>query len=175
MRRLLATVKTDLKELRESIARLLAAKDYHPLDHVEMSRKLGLKQSQRVNLRNILREMEHAGQIARIRKNRYVLPDEADLVTGTLSIHPSGFAFLNTENAIGKDIFVAAENTGTAMNGDRVVVRITRAADHPSRKNFARAEGRVIRILERAKTTIVGTLKQSARFFSSLSYRTTRA
>jgi ribonuclease R len=166
VRRLVATVKTDLKNLRESIARLLADKSYQPLDHVEMSRKLGLNQNQRVSLRKILREMEHAGEIARIRKNRYVLPDEADLVTGTLAIHPSGFAFLNTGNVDGKDIFVAAENTGTAMNGDRVVVRITRGADHPSRKNFARAEGRVIRILERAKTTIVGTLKQSPRFFS---------
>ncbi len=160
-----AIVKLDLTKIREAVGRLLADKDYQPLDRVEMSRKLGLKPNQRVHLRNILREMEHAGTIARIRKNRYVLPDEADLVTGTLAVHPSGFAFLATENAAGKDVFVAAENTGTAMNGDRVVVRITRPADHPSRKGYARAEGRVIRILERAKTTIVGTLKQSPRFF----------
>jgi ribonuclease R len=158
-------MKTALKDLRQSVVRLMTDKNYQPLDRVEISRKLGLAASQRVHLRKILRDMEHAGEVARIRKNRYVLPDEADLVAGTLSIHPSGFAFLNPGKADGKDIFVAAENTGTAMNGDRVVVRVTRPADHPSRKAYARAEGRVIRILERAKSTIVGTLKQSPKFF----------
>src|SRR3954451_20468264 len=118
-------MKIDLSDLRESVLRLLATKDYQPLDRVEMSRKLGLNPNQRVHLRKILREMEHSGDVARIRKNRYILPDEADLATGTLSVHPSGFAFLNTGDAEGKDVFVAAENIGTAMNGDRVVVRIT--------------------------------------------------
>src|ERR1700760_4683877 len=89
--------------LRESILRLLAGRDYRPLDKVEMARVLNLKAHRRVELRGALREMEHAGEVARIRKNRYVLPDEADLVTGTISIHPSGFAFLNTGNADKKD------------------------------------------------------------------------
>jgi ribonuclease R len=158
-------VKSDQPDLRTSILRLLARRDYRPLDKIEMARELGLKTNQRVELRKALREMEHGGQIARIRKNRYVLPDEADLVTGTLSIHPSGFAFLATEKPDEADIFVAAENTGTAMNGDRVVVRITRDVAQSRRKDRARAEGRVIRILERAHETIVGTLQQSRNFF----------
>src|SRR6202011_836774 len=104
------------------------------------------------------------GEIVRIRKNRYVLPSEADLVTGKLSIHQAGFGFLIPERSGEADIFVAAENTGTAMNGDRVVVRISR--DVPPRRAKARGarvgqrtEGRVIRILERARDTIVGTLQ----------------
>jgi ribonuclease R len=156
-------VKND-QPLRESILRLLAAPDYRPLDKVEISRELRLKPNQRVELRRVLREMEHAGDIARIRKDRYVLPDEADLVTGTLSIHQSGFAFLATGKPGEKDIFVAAENTGTAMHGDRVVVRITRDAAQAQRKDRGRAEGRVIRILERAHDTIVGTLQHSRNF-----------
>src|SRR4051794_3820443 len=130
-----------------------------------MARELGFKANQRVELRKTLRALEHAGEIVRIRKNRYVLPDEADLVTGTLSIHPSGFAFLVTGKPGESDIFVSAENTGTAMNGDRVVVRITRDVAQSQRKDRARAEGRVIRILERAHDTIVGTLQQSRNFF----------
>jgi ribonuclease R len=130
-----------------------------------MSRALGIKPNQRIELRKTLREMEHAGEIARIRKNRYVLPAEADLITGTLSIHQSGFGFLANERPGEQDIFVPAENTGTAMNGDRVVVRITRDIAQARRKGpQARAEGRVIRILERAHDTIVGTLQHSRNF-----------
>ncbi len=144
---------------------LLRRKNYRPLDHIEMARELNLKPHQHPELRKLLGEMEHAGEIARIRKDRYVLPDEADLVTGTLSIHPSGFAFLVTEKAGEKDIFVAAQNTGTAMHGDRVVVRISRDVPSARRKEHTREEGRVIRILERAHNTIVGTLQQSPNFF----------
>src|SRR5882724_10953983 len=117
-----------------------------------------------MNLNAILREMERDGEIARIRKNRYVLPAEADLVTGTLSVHQSGFAFLPRKEGE-PDLYIAAENTGTAMHGDKVVARITRDERYARAKGRDRAEGRVIRILERAHDTIVGTLQQSKNFF----------
>jgi ribonuclease R len=152
--------------IQPRILELLRRNDYRPLDKIEMSRALGLKPNERVELRKTLREMEHAGEIARIRKNRYVLPAEVDLITGTLSIHQSGFGFLANEKPGEQDIFVPAENTGTAMNGDRVVVRITRDIAQARRKGpQARAEGRVIRILERAHDTIVGTLQHSRNFY----------
>jgi ribonuclease R len=109
--------------------------------------------------------MERAGEIARIRKNRYVLPAEADLVTGTISVHQSGFAFLPREKPGEQDLYISAENTGTAMHGDKVVARITRDDRHARARGRDRAEGRVIRILERAHDTIVGTLEQSKNFF----------
>jgi ribonuclease R len=110
-----------------------------------------------------LRELERTGEIARIRKNRYVLPAEADLVTGKLSIHQVGYGFLAPEIPGGTDVFIAAENIGTAMHGDRVVARISR--DEPYRRIKGRREGRVIRILERAHDTIVGTLQRSRNFY----------
>src|SRR5438874_768194 len=152
-------------QLRDSVLALLSRRDYRPLDKVEIARHLGLKANQRVQLRHELGELERTGQIARIRKNCYVLPVEADLITGTISIHQAGFGFLNTQKPGEPDIFIAAENTGTAMHGDRVVVRINR--DVPPRKRTdraAKAEGRVIRILERAHDTVVGTLQQSRDF-----------
>src|SRR5213595_1187115 len=116
-----------------------------------------------MGLNQALRELERSGEIARIRKNRYVLPAEADLVTGTLSIHQAGYGFLITEKPGEADIFIAAENTGTAMHGDRVVARITR--DPAYARTKGRREGRVIRILERAHDTIVGTLQHSRNFY----------
>lgn len=119
-----------------------------------------------MGLNEALRELERDGEIARIRKNRYVLPEAADLVTGKVQVHQAGFAFLVNEKEGEPDIYIAAENTGTAMNGDRVLARITRDLDYARAKKVSgRAEGRVIRILERAHDTVVGTLQQSRNFF----------
>jgi len=150
------------RNIRERILAILASPDYRPLDKSELARALGRKSGVRMALNQVLRDLERSGEIARIRKNRYVLPAEADLVTGTLSIHQNGYGFLITEKPGQPDIFVAAENTGTAMHGDRVVVRITR--DQPYARTKGRQEGRVIRILERAHDTIVGTLQHSRNF-----------
>jgi ribonuclease R len=151
------------RNIREQILGLLARKDYRPLDRIEIARKLGLTAAERVALRKIVRELERAGEIARIRKNRYVLPAEADLVAGKLSIHQAGYGFLSPEIPGQPDVFIAAENTGTAMHGDRVVARISQ--DEPDRRIKGRREGRVIRILERAHDTIVGTLQRSRNFY----------
>ena len=153
----------DGRNIRDQILALLARKDYRPLDKVEMGRRLGVTGSGRVALRKTLRQLERTGEIARIRKNQYVLPAEADLVAGKLSIHPAGYGFLVPETAGEPDIFIAAENIGTAMHGDRVVVRISR--DEPYTRVKGRREGRVIRILERAHDTMVGTLQRSKNFY----------
>jgi ribonuclease R len=150
-------------KIREQILALLSRKEYRPLNAIEIARKIGASGRARVALRSTLRELERAGQIARIRRDRYILPAEADLVTGKLSIHPVGYGFLTPEKATGPDLFVAAENIGTAMHGDRVVARISDEA--PSNRIKARREGRVIRILERAHDTIVGTLQRSRNFY----------
>ncbi len=151
------------RKIREQVLALLARKDYRPLNKVDMARELRLAASERVVLRKTLRQLERAGEIARIRKNRYVLPAEADLVTGKLSIHQVGYGFLSPETPGEPDVFIAAENIGTAMHGDRVVARIS--PDTPYGRIKGRREGRVIRILERAHDTIVGTLQRSQNFY----------
>jgi len=139
-----------------------------PLDKVEISKRLALPPSQRRRLSEVLSAMETAGEIARIRKDRYVVPREADLFTGTIQFHASGAAHVLNEKQGEADLYIGAENTWTAMHGDRVVARI-----HPDRKPAGprasaappRREGRVIRILIRANETLVGTLQKSKNFF----------
>jgi len=154
---------SDGRKIQQQILALLARKDYRPLDKSGLAKTLGRKSGVRMGLNQALRELERAGEIARVRKNRYVLPAEADLVAGKLSIHQAGFGFLTPEKPGEPDIFIAAENTGTAMHGDRVVVRISQ--DAPYGRIRGRREGRVIRILERAHDTIVGTLQHSRNFY----------
>ena len=149
--------------IREQLLALLSRKDYRPLNNVEIARKFGVSGKARVVLRKTLRDLERAGEIARIRKDRYVLPAEADLVTGKLSVHPVGYGFLTSEKPGEPDVFIAAENVGTAMHGDRVVARIS--PEPPAGRIKGRREGRVIRILERAHDTVVGTLQRSRNFY----------
>src|SRR5215468_10222255 len=149
--------------IREQLLALLSRKDYRPLNKVEIARKFGVTGRSRVALRKTLRDLERAGEIARIRKDRYVLPAEADLVTGKLSLHPVGYGFLTSEKSGESDVFIAAENVGIAMHGDRVVARIS--PEPPARRIKGRREGRVIRILERAHDTVVGTLQRSRNFY----------
>jgi ribonuclease R len=149
------------RDLRAEILSLLGRSDYRPLTRHEIGKKL----QTRPGLNKALSELERSGEIARIRKNRYVLPAEADLVAGKLSIHQAGYGFLLTDKPGEPDIFVSAENTGTAMHGDRVVVRITRDEPLNRSRRDHRREGRIIRILERAHDTIVGTLQHSRNFY----------
>ena len=135
----------DGRKIRENVLALLARKDYRPLDKTDIAQQTWPDCSERVALRKALRELEREGEIARIRKNRYVLPAEADLVAGKLSIHPVGYGFLTSDKSGESDVFIAAENVGTAMHGDRVVARISPEA--PAGRIKGRREGRVIRIL----------------------------
>ena len=79
-----AKIKADL---RAEIIRLIRDPKYRPLDKIEIANALGYGAGQRNEVRRVLRDLEQEGEIARIRKNRYVRPDAADLVTGTLSVH----------------------------------------------------------------------------------------
>ncbi len=149
--------------LRERILKLLREPRYQPLDKVELTNKLGLSSDDRAQLRTLLRTLEQEGVVARIRKDRYVLPGEANLCTGILRVSRGGNARLDCGEE--PHIFVSAENSGTAMNGDRVVARLIHEGLKQRPDPQGRRSAQVIRILERANEIIVGTLESSKRFF----------
>lgn len=153
----------DEPSLRQQLLKLLASPKYQPLDKTDLAHALEVPADQRTALRNLLRELETEGAITRLRKNRFVLPKQADLVSGTIQINPRGFGFItDAESPDAPQLFVAADNTGTAMNGDTVVARLER--DIRGNKAEPTVEGHVIRILKRANDTIVGTLQRTKNF-----------
>jgi ribonuclease R len=157
-------VKKGGPDLRERVLQLMRKQGYRPMDKVEMSKVLQVDSSDRSALRQVLRTLEGDGLIARIRKDRYVLPQTADLVTGTLQVHAGGNAHLINELAGQKDLFISAANLGTGMHGDKVVARLE-LGGRGQRRAGDSAEGKVIRILTRANETVVGTLQSSKKFF----------
>src|SRR5260370_35359237 len=103
------------RTIREKVLALLRAPDYRPRDRNEIARELGLKGRESVSVRKTLRELENGGEIVRIRKNRYVLPSEADLVTGKLSIHQGAYGFLVPEEAEAPAVVIAPVSTASAV------------------------------------------------------------
>ncbi len=156
------------KSLEERLFELIGSANYQPLNKTELAKQLKIEISDRSRFRRLLNELEEAGKITRIRKDRYVLPQQADLMVGVLQVNPDGYGYLINESGDGLgDLYVSAENQGTAMHRDRVVARIVR--DRPVsdrvRRSRSNREGRVIKILERANSTIVGTLQRSKNFY----------
>jgi ribonuclease R len=148
-------------DITQQIQRLLAAPNYHPLRRAELAAKLKLNGAQRREFRRILAGMVARGEVARVRQDRFVLPQEADLVAGRIEFTEKGFAFVIRDKEGAPDIYVAEEDTGTALHGDKVLVRLQRERRLPA---GGKPAGRVIRILERANDTLVGTLQKTGQF-----------
>jgi ribonuclease R len=148
--------------MREQILRLFGQKTYVPANVPELLRLLSLPPDRQQELQTALQKLEQSGEAARIKGNRYVLPRDADLVPGRIRMNRSGRGFLQPDDPSLKEIAVAESATGTALHEDRVLVR-----RDVRRKNFRDGDtetGTVVRILERRRTQIVGTLQQSKQF-----------
>ncbi|MGM9625581.1 MAG: ribonuclease R [Eubacteriales bacterium] len=89
-------------------------------------------------------------------------------VTGTFRANAKGFGFLTPDARYAylyeEDLFIGRDNTGGAMNGDTVMVRVTepkrdsRGRTGASERGGHRTEASVIRVITRALTHVVGTL-----------------
>ncbi|QHS23222.1 ribonuclease R [Virgibacillus sp. MSP4-1] len=106
-----------------------------------------------------LNELEQEGELVRTRKNRYGLPEKMNLIRGTIQMHAKGFAFLIPDEDEKDDVFINHRDLNSAMNDDRVLVRIESGAT-----SGQRPEGTVIRILERSTNRIVGTFQDNGYF-----------
>jgi len=124
----------------------------HPATARELVQRLKIPRDQRAALKRLLAGLVDSGHLIQTRGNRFGLPDRMNLVVGRVQTHPRGFGFVMPDRPIegvSGDIFIAGANLNQAMHGDRVVARIERTRDD-------RAEGRILRILERGSSSIVG-------------------
>ena len=123
----------------------------HPATIRELMRVLTIPQEDRHRFRHRITKLVEAGELIRIRGNRYGLADRMQLVVGRLQVNPRGFGFVtpeHLESGASGDIFVAGVNLHQAMHGDRVAIRLEPARGRP--------EGRIVRVLERANEDLVG-------------------
>ncbi len=157
-------VRSGFQFMNDQILRLLERKDYVPLNVPELLRQLRLAANRQQELQSALRELEQAGRVARIKGNRYIQPREADLIPGRIRMNLQGKGFLQPDDTGLKEIAIPESATGTALHEDRVLVRRDVRPKGLRPDAPAPAAGAVVRILERRRTQIVGTLQRGRRF-----------
>lgn len=145
------------------IVRHLEDRAGHPQKPKEIARALGVAAGEYRAFKRLLQELEDSGSLYRVRKGRYAPPDKLNLVVGVLRVVRSGHGHV-VPDAVGEDVFVPGEEMNTALHGDRVVVRVERMRRRPEggrRGAPGGPEGRVLKVLERARTSMVGTVNRT--------------
>src|SRR5882724_10549862 len=148
----------------QQILHYVAKQPKHMAGFKQLIHDLGLRGKDRGSLQQLLREMTRRRKLIAIGKERWGLPTSAsnqDLVVGRLRMHRDGYGFVITEpgslpaRAQGKlqgDIFIPPPEVGNAMHGDQVLVEMGRL------RHDGKAEGRIVRVMEREQETVVGIL-----------------
>lgn len=145
--------------IKESILQLMREEAYSPLSKTELCQIFCASKADKDILNSILYEMEEEGLIYKTKKEKYGLPQKMNLFVGKLSVHPKGFAFLDTGVEGERDIFIPASALNGAMHQDRVIARVVK-----SETTQSRTEGEIIKIIERGYTEIVGKFEASKNF-----------
>ena len=135
----------------------------------QLVRELGVRGDGRGELNFLLQKLTSSGQLILVDSDRYALPaaaTEKNLVAGRLTMHRDGFGFVIPDASalspqmkarITGDIFVPPHLIGNSMHGDRVLVDISNV------RPDGRAEGRIVRSVTRAHSTVVGIFHYGSR------------
>jgi len=149
------------------ILQFMAAPGYRPMKQHELAKALNIvSKGQRSEFRQNLYALEKSGKITRLRKNRWGLQDAANTVTGTIRIMAKGGAIFIPETEGEPEIYIGERNMGVALPNDKVSIEIFHseyAARQRERRGQSdmRAEGRVVKVLERSSDQTVGVLKHT--------------
>ncbi|HEY2906820.1 MAG TPA: ribonuclease R [Vicinamibacterales bacterium] len=138
---------------RDQVLALMRERVHHPAGMRELLQILKVPREERASFKRHINALVSSGDLIQIRGQRFGLPEKMDLYVGRLQTHAGGYGFVTPERPLESgagDIYISGPLLNEAMHGDRVVVRIERI------KEGGRAEGRIIRILERANERLVG-------------------
>ena len=105
----------------------------------------------------VLEELAENGNLESVQRGKYKLKSRGGTITGKVDIKREGFGYVVSEE-VEKPVLVSSQNLNHAMDGDKVKVSL-----YAMRKNQP-PEGEVVEILERAKSTFVGTISKSQNF-----------
>ena len=134
---------------KKVINELIHDKQYVPMKAKEIAILLNVAREDRPELDKVLDALVLEGKIGISRKGKYVRAENVSLV-GKFQSHPKGFGFVTVEGD-DEDIFISEDDIGGALEGDTVSLIIT-----TEKKGDKRREGKILRVLERGVSTLVG-------------------
>lgn len=120
-----------------------------PLALRELGKGLGVRERDKRKFKELVNELLIEGALVKTRGQLIGIPTKMDLVTGKVSCHRDGYAFVIPDEGEG-DVYIPPRNLREVMHGDKVLVRVERV------KKDGKKEGKIVRILERGLTKVVG-------------------
>lgn len=146
-------------KIKDMIIELMEQKNYKPILREEIAVRLGLKKNDFKDFFKVLEQMEKEGVVFRLNNDKYNLLNSEYMVVGRLEGNERGFGFVISKDRPGEDIFIPADSMLGAMHGDTVIANLI------SRKSAGKKqEGEIVRILERANETVIGTFEDNGSF-----------
>src|SRR5450756_468633 len=142
---------------RESLTgQILAALTKNPeqgFDYKQIAKRLNITDSPgRELISDILGELTKQGSVQEIFHGKYKAKITRGYITGTVDMTRMGYGFISTDD-LEDDVFVSAKNLKTALHGDKVKVWLY------AKRKGSRPEGEVVEIIERWRTSFVGTVE----------------
>ena len=146
----------NLREIKELtyLKQLLEERELNSKDIMVI---LNWSSKKRKKNKEILDEWERTGEIYLKKNGKYTLATKMGLIKGDISIANGKFGFLDIPGE--KSVFIAGPNLNTAMDGDTVLVKVTKES-----VNSKSREGEVLQILTRGKSIVIGEYQQNDNF-----------
>jgi ribonuclease R len=147
------TATSTSERVRQRILALFAQKPKTRFTPAEILRRAGFSRDDLQVVVDSLRDLTRAGQLVRLKRNHYTLPDAQNLVVGRVQAHPDGFGFLVPDDPRAGDLYLNRREMRRVMHGDRVLVRV-------DRKKRGGMEVHVAQILERGQKKLIGIYQE---------------
>ncbi|MEG2246385.1 MAG: ribonuclease R [Peptostreptococcaceae bacterium] len=147
------------EELKQRLIGLISEEAYNPLKREELAVIFDIHHTEMPMFYNFLDELVEGGYLILTKKGKYTSPNQMGLFVGKLISHKKGFGFVESDEEYKQDLFIPADSLNGAMHNDRVVAEITAPAT-----DERRAEGKIVKVVERAITDVVGTFQDSKNF-----------
>ncbi len=146
------------RRLKKAILSIFYEDPQKTYNYKQLSAVLGVKDPEIKKLINVvLEELMEDENLEQVMRGKFKLKSKGGYATGKVELQPQGFAFIISEE-VDKPILVSQRNLNHAMEGDKVRVFLY------ARRKKHQLEGEVSEIIERAKSTFVGTIEKSRNF-----------
>lgn len=148
-----------MDKLKEKVIKMVNDDKYIPLTPTELAIKLELNQDEICTFNKLIKEMIEDLYLVVTKKGRIIPPSQTSSFVGKFISHRKGFGFVQSDKEGIQDLYIQSKDVNGAMHNDRVLAEITKPASGDKR-----AEGRILRVIKREVTKVVGTFKPNNHF-----------
>lgn len=148
------------EQRKHIIVELMNHPNYVPMKQKELAIIMQVPKSSRQEFKQMLDELVEEGKISVSSRKKYT-KSKFPVIIGTFQANIKGFGFVSLEDTK-EDVFIASEYVEDALDGDRVQIALLSDNDDSGRGN--KREGKIIRVLERRSTEVVGTFQRNKNF-----------